>query len=153
MSGSCGRPSPWELPSAVPFYSLSRLHNTTSEAAAILRHTTGKGRKASDGGSFKQRPRARSFLGASWRRKTKAPHQWPLTCFSIFLIKSRDRKAPQIGQFRILQNIQYIIASYPLYRSPSVQQFNECLSLLPSCSQGHFPRHRVSVRRESIDGS
>ena len=50
---------------------LTRLHNTTSEAAAILRHTTGKGRKALDGGSFKQRAGATSFLGVTSEENNK----------------------------------------------------------------------------------
>ena len=39
------------------------LHKTTSEAAAILRHTTEKGRKALGGGAFSQNSKGNKFLG------------------------------------------------------------------------------------------
>ena len=47
-----------------PFYSVTTvLHKTTSEAAAILRHTTEKGRKALGGGAFSQNSKGNKFLG------------------------------------------------------------------------------------------
>ena len=135
---------PWDRPisCAVPL-SLSKLHNTASEAAAFLRHTPGKGRKASDRGSFKRRRASKKFFGATWRRIRQVLHQCLPACSSLILCQSRDRKAhPESPQMPLK-----LFIFLPLYNN-----------LMNSLSCHHVLRdisHVIgfSQRRESIDGS
>ena len=130
---------------AVPL-SLTRLHNTASEAAAILRHTTGKGRKAPDRGSFKRARACKNFFRCNhYITSTFA------SLLSLSFVKSRGRKAHSESAKMPLKS--FILMTDPLYCSPIVQQSNECLSC-----HDHLPRdisHVIgfSQRRESIDGS
>ena len=68
------------------------LHKTTSEAAAILRHTTEKGRKALGGGAFSQNSKGNKFLGGE--PQLVHTHQLP----SYFKRKQRNLAIPLLNQ-------------------------------------------------------